>query len=101
MIRNSNQHGINIRARQHLAKIVVGLDAIVGGLMEPLGIDLIAVLLRIFTALPDHVTSRQNLHVLASHVASGHIGPGTAQQMAGTLATQADEAHGNSFARRG
>ncbi len=100
MIRQRQQHGVDIGPREDLPEIIVRLDSIVARPLEPLGIDLIAPLPGVFAAFAAHVADRQHLHVVSRDVPARHVGPRPAHEVAAPLAAQADEAHVHTLAGR-
>jgi len=99
VIWESKQYGINIRVCQDLAEIVVRLHALIPGLAKSLGVYVITPLPRMGTPLAPHIAHCTHLHILTCHIPPWHIGPGTADQMTGALASQTNKSHVDAFAR--
>ena len=80
--RGGDQHGVNVRAVQHLAEVGVGLAGLVVALAVGSRVVVVDLLGRGLAALAPDIADRQHLDILASGVTAGHISPGAAQQVA-------------------
>jgi hypothetical protein len=99
MIRQREQYGIDVGTSENFPEIIIRLHTIVVGLLEPLGVYLIAPFPGMGETFTAYIANSHDLHVFPGDISTGDIRPCTAKEMSGTLAPQADESHVHTFAR--
>ena len=95
-----DQHRIDVRSRQHLPEIRIGLAGAVIALTVSARVILVHFLGRGLAATPPDIANREHLHILAPGVTASHIGPSPAEQVTAALPTHTNEAHRNSLTGR-
>ena len=98
--RGGDQHGVNVRAGQHLAKVGIGLAGLVVAPAVNLRVMVIDLLGSVLAAVAPDIAHSQHLDIFAPRVAARHIRPRAAQQVAAALAADADEPHRDALAGR-
>jgi len=75
VIGHRQQHGVDVRPGEQCAEIGVRLHAVVTGLAEFFGVDLVAALPGAFAAFAADVANRHHLHVRTRDVPARHVRP--------------------------